>query len=202
MRRQPVPGFSTGHRHPRRHPCPPRDQQARSHAGRALRSVISGDGQAPVTGKPHTAGRTTRSLPGTSDSLNVCLDHLDPERELVQQEVGELGLYPADSQRLIPPKSSPAGQNAHAACDDLAWDRPLLLPKREGSDPPTVLAMPGRRSLVSRRPDARRAGHGVSGSNRTPRRRNKDTATDRRRWLGGAPGRRPSSGDSTPWGTS
>lgn len=51
-------------------PCPLRDQQARSHAS-ALRSVSNDSGQAPVNGKPHTAGRTPWGLPQTSPSLNV-----------------------------------------------------------------------------------------------------------------------------------
>ena len=51
-------------------PCPLRDQQARSHAS-ALRSVSNDSWQAPVNGKPHTAGRTPWGLPQTSPSLNV-----------------------------------------------------------------------------------------------------------------------------------
>ena len=47
-----------------------------------LRSVSNDGGQAPVTRKPHTTGRTTRGNPATSDSLNVGEDSLGGDASL------------------------------------------------------------------------------------------------------------------------
>ena len=50
--------------------------RTQQHPSCAPRSDINDSGQAPVTGKPHTDGRTTRGLPETSLSLNIGQDLL------------------------------------------------------------------------------------------------------------------------------